>query len=79
MQVWEYKNIVLTLTGSKTTCYEDGRERAAASPDMFPKAKELGEQGWELVSVASWAGAPHLMTQASALTIQWIYWFKRPK
>jgi hypothetical protein len=76
MQKWEYKNIVITLNGTKVIWYEDNEERPASSPAMFPKAKELGEQGWEMVSVTSWATVSQTL---GTQTVQWVYWFKRAK
>lgn len=54
--------------------YEDGRQLAGAV-NMVTKAKELGDQGWELVS-----GMP-LSTSSNhhGLTTDLAYWFKRPK
>ncbi len=56
-QTWEYKNIVITMTGGKVSWVEDAQDVPASSPSMVSKAQALGDQGWELVSVTSWAGA----------------------
>src|SRR5690349_12995226 len=49
--VWEYKAILLTRSvGSEFAWAEDG-QALEGTPNMIAKAKELGEQGWELVTV----------------------------
>jgi hypothetical protein len=73
-QAWEYKSLVLTIDGSKTSLYEDGKQ-LPGSPTPTSKAPELGAQGWELVSVAGTAET--FQTRGNVIT--YVYWFKRPK
>ena len=69
-QAWEYKTLVLTITGGpKTTLYEDGKQ-LPASATPITRAAELGGEGWELVSVTG---------TESQYTTTYVYWFKRPK
>lgn len=77
-QVWEYKSVALTRTISEPnfTWREDGKE-LPGSPNMALKAKELGEQGWELVTItpmSSQTGEGY-----TGFTNNLLYWFKRPK
>lgn len=57
---------------------------------MISKSKELGDQGWELVSVTSFSSYAHPghkeMNPHGYTTPSWagytdgiVYWFKRPK
>jgi hypothetical protein len=77
-QTWDYKSIVLTRTIARPdfTWAEDGKE-LPGSPNMVLKAKELGDQGWELVTItplASQTGEGY-----TGFTNNILYWFKRPK
>jgi hypothetical protein len=89
---WEYKSIVLTRgidNAAWTGRFEDGK----AIPGPFEailKSKELGDQGWELVSVtpiSSYAHAGYKDIKPSGYTTpSWagytdglVYWFKRPR
>jgi hypothetical protein len=75
---WEYKSVVLTRTinAPNFTWTEDGRE-LPGSPDMIAKARDLGDQGWELVTITP------LSAQTgqgyTGFTNALLYWFKRPK
>jgi len=68
-QAWEYKALVgvFPITGA-TTLHEDGSPIRGTSP--LSRARELGDEGWELVSVAG---------TVLRDTTQFLYWFKRPK
>jgi hypothetical protein len=79
-QTWEYKSIAFARTangGPWSSWWEDG-QRLRLPVNALSKAKELGDQGWELVSVSvrsSEAGSnsyPGFTTDE-----EWI--FKRPK
>lgn len=61
---WEYKMVSAVLSPPPFQWYEDGQK--TESVKMFPKAAQLGAEGWEMVSF-----------QNSSDTI--VYWFKRPK
>ena len=76
-QTWEHKSIVIiTPARSDWTWAEEGKDLPGA-PNMIVKSKELGEQGWELVSVTStsWIYDANHNGRTSHLT----YWFKRLK
>ena len=69
MQRWEHKFIEVynePKLGVQRWMWEEDGKQLPGSPNMIAKANELGDQGWELVSVSS-AGVP-IHTQ---------YWFKR--
>lgn len=77
-QTWEYKSIALTRTVIRPdfTWAEDGKE-LPGSPDMLLKARELGDQGWELVAItplSSQTGQGY-----TGFTNNILYWFKRPR
>lgn len=63
-QTWDYKLIALNVDRGRITWMEDGV--ATSNLTIVSKSKELGDQGWELVSVTSWGE-------------NIFYWFKRPK
>ena len=71
MQAWDYKVVEIyneVKMGTVNWRWEEDGQKLPGNPDMFKKAKELGQEGWELVSVTTY-GAP----------IHYVYWFKRPK
>ena len=72
-QIWEYKSMSFiiegTVSGAKTVLYEDG-QRLPGSPTPIERAPDLGNQGWELVSIAA--------TESQRIST-FVYWFKRPK
>ena len=77
-QTWEYKAVVLnrTILHPEFTWMEDSKELPGA-PNMVLKAKELGDQGWELVSItplSSQTGEGY-----TGFTNSILYWFKRSK
>ena len=67
-QAWEYKALVgvFPISGA-ATLHEDGNP-IRGTP--LSRARELGDEGWELVSVAG---------TVLRDTTQFLYWFKRPK
>ena len=71
MQTWDYKFIKMYLEGMGINLHwhweEDGK-KLPDPPAVLVKAKELGDQGWELVSVTSFADSK-----------AFFYWFKRPR
>src|SRR5437773_493973 len=73
-QTWEYKSITLTRTIIKPdfSWAEDGKE-LSGSANMSSKARELGAEGWELVTitpVASQTGEGY-----TGFTNNLLYWF----
>ena len=87
-QAWEYKTIVIVRSAQSNATWSDWAEvsgdvvQTLSLPVAVPKkAKELGEDGWELVSItpvsnnAGGAGGSDL----AGFTSQIMYWFKRPK
>jgi len=69
-QAWEYKTLNFVVQAGlppTTTLYEDGKH-VPGTP--ISKAPELGNQGWELVSIAATVSGDYS---------SYIYWFKRPK
>ena len=91
-QTWEYKSVVLTRgidNPAWTGRFEDGKAIPGAF-EMISKSKELGDQGWELVSVTSFSSYAHAgykdVNPHGFTTPSWagytdgiVYWFKRPK
>jgi hypothetical protein len=74
---WEYKTIVLTRSvGSEFSWTDDGQALNGA-PNMVAKSKELGEQGWELVTITPVAS--EIIEGRTGFTNSVQYWFKRPK
>ena len=87
-QAWEYKTIGIARSAQSNADWSDWAEISGDAIKTLPlpvsvpkKAKELGEQGWELVSItpisnnAGGAGGSNL----AGFTSQIMYWFKRPK
>ena len=74
-QTWEYKSIYLTRSSAAWSgWYEDNRP-LYSQVSMVSKSKELGDQGWELISVtplSSYSGT------SSPFTDGLLYVFKRP-
>ncbi len=72
---WNYKTVVyITPTpvpGSQSELYEDGQKLATPENGSLPKLKEVGAAGWELVTVVE-RPAPYN-------TVEFIYYFKRPR
>ena len=91
VQAWEYKTIVIVRSAKSNADWSDWVEvtdeqvKTLSKPVMVPKrAKELGEQGWELISVTpvsnNAGGSGNTgYNDLSGFTSQIIYWFKRPK
>lgn len=90
-QSWEYKVIVIVRPAQSNATWSDWAEisgeqsRTLQLPVSVPKkAKELGEQGWELVSItpisnnAGGSGSSGY-NDLSGFTSQIMYWFKRPR
>jgi hypothetical protein len=75
-QKWEYKTWVFVQEARKSTLYEDGQP-LPGSETPVTRAPALGDDGWELVSVAAVVGSTNL--QGAVLSWNYIYWFKRPK
>jgi hypothetical protein len=75
---WEYKTVVLnrTIIRPELSWMEDGKE-LPGSPNMDLKARELGDQGWELVSMTTLSSQTGQGFTGFTNTI--VYWFKRPK
>jgi hypothetical protein len=83
-QRWEYKSIVLFRSAFTNADFEDWYERSGQTVKQLPppvstsaKANELGEQGWELVSVTPVSN--HSCSDCAGFTSQVVYWFKRAK
>ena len=72
-QAWEYKSLIYTFQGSKTSFYEDGKQLSGSFTPVS-RAPDLGADGWELVSVTGTMTYPE-----SVPTATYVYWFKRPK
>jgi hypothetical protein len=65
-KAWDYKNLAL-ITGTINAGWMEDGKRLPGDPSILTKSKELGEAGWELVSVAG----------VSENVV--VYWFKKPK
>ena len=91
VQTWEYKSIVIVRPARSNADWSDWAEINGEQSMTLPlpvsvprKAKELGEQGWELVSItpiSNNAGGPGNSgyNDLAGFTGQIMYWFKRPR
>lgn len=71
-QGWEYRTVVTARTDIRedySIWFEDGKE-LPKRVDMNVKRKELGEQGWELVSVVAIADTPWGCNDQAQLLLQ---------
>jgi hypothetical protein len=68
VQMWDYKSLVMTVGPGPVALYEDGKPASGTPVSRIP---ELGQQGWELVTMTAVAPAGG--------GLQYAYWFKRPK
>ena len=66
MQKWEYTTLTLISKATREPEWADAPEDNRSASERL---NELGEEGWELVSVAQ-----HTGDQART-----VYWLKRPK
>ncbi len=86
-QAWEYKSIVIVRPANSNANWSDWAEvtgdvvKTLPMPVSVPKkAKELGEQGWELVSITPVSNnAGSTGSDMAGFTSQIMYWFKRQK
>jgi len=93
---WEYKSIVITRGVSAEEVGSQARhadtfsiwaEVSADGPKVLPlpvsvsaRARELGDQGWELVAVAPMSSLVGTRGASyGGFTTEIVYWFKRPK
>ncbi len=81
-QAWEYKVIVVHRAsvdrGGWSSWFEDNK--ALPGPiNAVSKWKELGDQGWELVSVSPRSSETHTSGSYAGYTSELESWFKRPK
>jgi hypothetical protein len=83
-QTWEYKSVMIVRAAMVNADFSDWFESSGqtvkqlASPVSIPaKTKELGDQGWELVSVTPISN--NLCQECGGFTSQINYYFKRPK
>ena len=79
-QAWEYKAILISNFEAPGNWFEDGRQLAGVA-NMQTKSKELGDQGWELVSVTPMSSMTSIGGEGTigGVTTGMIFWFKRPK
>lgn len=91
-QMWEYRSISIvraSQTGAPFTIWNevspDGTAKELPLPVNVPaRAKQLGEEGWELVSIVPISnnvcgGGATNASSCAGFTSQIMYWFKRPK
>ena len=83
-QKWEYKSVTIVRSAFSNADFSAWAEASGQSVKQLPlpvsmlvKAKELGEEGWELVSVTPVSGFS--CPDCAGFTSQLNYWFKRPK
>lgn len=81
-QTWEYKVIVVHRSSSNgggwSAWFED--DKALPGPvSAVSKWKQLGDQGWELVSVTPRSSETFSSGSYAGYTNQIESWFKRPK
>lgn len=88
-QKWEYKRISVFADPSDMTTYTQWTEFDGAQTKQLPtpvstpiKTNELGEQGWELISVtpiSNYLRLGYTSTVLLGATSRIDYWFKRAK
>jgi hypothetical protein len=90
-QTWEYKTIVIVRPAKSNAEWSDWGEISGETVKALPppvsvskKMKELGEEGWELVSVTaisnnSGGSGTSGYADLAGFTSQLNYWFKRSK
>ncbi len=83
-QTWEYKSIGIYRSALDNSEFSDWYETSGQTGKQLPppvsmpaKANELGDQGWELVSVTPISNRS--CPDCAGFTSQISYWFKRPK
>ena len=84
MQRWEYKSISVARAAANLigwtvpdwSLWTEDDKPLSAPVSLGPKLKQLGDQGWELVSVIPISN--HTATGTAGFTSQMIYFFKRP-
>jgi hypothetical protein len=83
-QAWEYKSIIIVRSAKTNAEFSDWAEISGEVVKQLPlpvsvpaKAKDLGDQGWELVSVTPISN--NTCPDCGGFTSQIIYWLKRPK
>jgi hypothetical protein len=67
MQKWEYKTLQLAMNEKENLIWFDAEDDQRSVKDRL---NELGEEGWELVSVDT--------RSLSGVTIGTVYYLKRP-
>ena len=88
-QLWEYKSIIIVREVRSNAQFSDWVEITGGVVKQLPgpvsvpvKANELGEQGWELVSItpiSNNACGGSTNAECAGFTSQILYFFKRPK
>ena len=80
-QTWDYKWISVARgveSNQDWSVWAEDDKPLRGPVNIAPKIKELGDQGWELVSVTPYSN--HSCNQGCAgFTSQATYYFKRPK
>jgi hypothetical protein len=83
-QTWEYRSLVLVRGAFTSGDFSEWWDRSGQNVKQLPlpvsmttKASELGDQGWELVTVTPISN--HSCQDCAGFTSQVTYWFKRPK
>ena len=83
-QAWEYKSIIIVRAARTNAEFSDWAETSGevakqlSLPISVPaKLKDLGDQGWELVSVTPVSN--NTCPECGGFTSQISYWLKRPK
>lgn len=87
-QTWEYKQLQITrrvgsekstgLQYAESPSWTEDDKEIPAAVNMVSKAKELGDQGWELVSVTAIPGIAAPSGSYAGFADVVVYWFKRP-
>ena len=83
-QLWDYKSIVIVRSAQTNANFSDWAEATGESVKTLPlpvsmpkKCKELGDRGWELISVTPMSN--NTCENCAGFTSQIVYWFKRAK
>ena len=75
-QSWEYKSIELARSSGTSEAWLEDARPLPGPVNILSKSKELGDQGWELVSVTP---IPSYRDNSPPYSDNLLYFFKRPK
>ena len=78
-QLWEYKTIQLVSSGGDWLSWREDNNELPLPVNSVGKRAELGNAGWELVTVATYITSSGAGVTFSTHTNSVVQYFKRPK